>query len=145
MRISRELIDQILAEARGATEREICGLLLGRSEGEIELVTAARPAANVSDAPARRFEIDPSALIAAYRQARAGGPAVLGHYHSHPHCDVAPSRCDAEMAIPDGAIWLICASDGSFACWRAGERGLHGRFAKCDVTIDERSPCPLHR
>jgi hypothetical protein len=49
------------------------------------------------------------------------------------------------MAHADGAIWLICAPDGGYAIWRAGREGMHGRFVKCDVVIDESDPCPLHR
>lgn len=134
VRISRDVLEQILAEARAAPDREICGLLLG---DDARKIFAAQSAANVADDPALRFEIDPATLIAAHRAARAGGLSVLGHYHSHPCGGVEPSHCDAEMARADGALWLICGPAGDCATWRAGNAGLHGRFVKCDIVIDE--------
>lgn len=127
--ISREALDAILTRAKAAPDREICGLLLGQGDRVLDAVETQ----NVADDPARRFEIDPAALIAAYRAARAGGPAVLGHYHSHPGGDVRPSSCDAELATSDGALWLICSPDGASALWRAGADGLHGRFTPIDL------------
>lgn len=87
--------------------REVCGLLLGRDGRIVE----ARPAANVADDPARAFEIDPAALFAALRAARAGGPALIGYYHSHPSGAAAPSARDLAMAAEDGKLWLIVAGD----------------------------------
>lgn len=124
--ISRDVLEQILAQAAAASEMEVCGLLLG-GEGRI---TEARPAANVADDPAHRFELDPAVLIAAYRAARAGGAQILGHYHSHPGGNTEPSVCDAAMADVAGALWLICAPNGGYALWRAGTDGLHGRFTR---------------
>lgn len=125
VRISREILQHILNRAAASPDAEVCGLLLG-CEGE---VTDMLPTANVADEPSLRFEIDPAALIAAHRRARSGGPAILGYYHSHPAGEVEPSRCDAEMADADGMLWLICEPRGAWALWRAGNAGLHGRFA----------------
>ena len=66
--------------------------------GEPGRVMAVQPCANVSVNPASRFELDPAALIAAWRGARAGAPSVIGHYHSHPSGDPRPSATDAAEA-----------------------------------------------
>ena len=66
--------------------------------------------------------------FAALRAERAGGPKLVGYWHSHPSCNPTPSLTDAEMAAPDGKLWLI---DGfnAITAWRAVEHGgLHGRF-----------------
>jgi len=115
--ISTPLLDQILAAAAASPESEICGLLLGRGE----VVEAIRPGANVADDPRDSFEIDPAVLIAAHRAARAGGPALLGHYHSHPRGDAVPSARDAAAAEP-GSYWIIAAA-GELGCWRARDGG----------------------
>lgn len=94
---------------------EVCGLLLGR-EG---MILDIRTAANVAFDPSRHFELDPAELIAAHRAARAGGPAILGHYHSHPSGRAEPSATDAAQAAPDGSLWLIVGS-GTARLWRAG-------------------------
>jgi desampylase len=122
--ISSALLGRLLGEAAGEPDREICGLLFG-SDGAI---TEATPARNVAADPSRRFEIDPAALLAAHRAARAGGPRLIGSYHSHPSGEATPSACDAEAAAPDGGLWLIIAG-GEVRAWRAGPSGaLHGRF-----------------
>ena len=124
LRISIVDRDMILSAAAASPEREVCGLLLGAG------LTVARvvPCRNVASDPARRFEIDPAALLAAHRAARSGAPAVIGHYHSHPVGRAAPSPRDAADAAPDGSIWVIVA-DGVMTAWRAVRAGaLHDRF-----------------
>jgi proteasome lid subunit RPN8/RPN11 len=120
-----------LVAAAAASADEICGLLLGRGD-RIEHAVACR---NLAKTPGTRFELDPAALLAAHRAARVGGPAVLGHYHSHPSGDARPSPRDAADAAPDGSLWLIVAA-GTVTAWRAVVNGmLHGRFdavAMCD-------------
>lgn len=110
---------------------EICGLLLGDADHIEQTV----PAANVATDPARRFEIDPAVLLAAHRAMRNGGPSVIGHYHSHPNGSAAPSVCDANMALPDGQLWLIVAA-GVMRLWQAGSSGLHGRFVERQLVVD---------
>jgi proteasome lid subunit RPN8/RPN11 len=122
--VSTELLRLIREEAAATPEVEVCGLLLGR-DGRVD---EARPCRNVAADPARRFEIDPAALLAAHRAARAGGPAVLGCYHSHPSGRAEPSPCDAAAAEPNGWLWLIVAA-GEVRGWRAGDEGVVlGRF-----------------
>lgn len=102
----------VLAEAAAAAPREACGLLLGDGAH----VAAACAAANIAPDPLTQFEIDPIALIAAHRAARAGGPQLLGYWHSHPNGRDHPSPCDAEAASGDGRIWIIVAN-GAITCW----------------------------
>ena len=111
--IARELLNRILALAAAEPEREVCGLLFGDDRA----VVAAEAAANVAATPADSFEIDPQALFAAVRAERAGGPRLVGHYHSHPRGQPEPSARDAAAAAP-GALWLIAAA-GEVRLWRA--------------------------
>lgn len=78
-----------------------------------------QPATNVAANPARHFELDPATLFAAHKAARAGGPAILGHYHSHPSGRPEPSATDAASATPDGHLWLIIGGDEA-RLWIAG-------------------------
>lgn len=87
------------------------------------------PAANIAAHPEHRFEIDPAVLLAAYKAQRTGGPALLGHYHSHPTGKPIPSVTDAAMAQGRGEYWIIVGSDGTLQGWRADATGsVHGRF-----------------
>lgn len=131
MVISITLMEQIRADVAADPSRERCGLLLGRG-GRIEAVL---PAANVADDPARRFEIDPATLLDAHRAARAGGAAVVGHYHSHPGGPAQPSARDAAAAHGDGALWMIAGRD-AVRLFAAVQRGrILGAFEPVDLRV----------
>ncbi|MFA6122944.1 MAG: Mov34/MPN/PAD-1 family protein, partial [Sphingomonas sp.] len=124
LEISSTLLARLLNEAAKAPEQEVCGLLFGTTTR----LEAVRPCRNVAVEPARAFEIDPAALIAAHRAARDGGPAIVGYYHSHPSGSAFPSARDAAAAAADGTIWIIIAAQ-DIACYRAVCDGAHvGRF-----------------
>jgi proteasome lid subunit RPN8/RPN11 len=118
MRVARGVVETLIAEARRAHPLEACGLLLG---GEaIEQAVVCR---NVHPEPLRHFEIDPAALIAAYKAARGGCPALLGYWHSHPVGPPVPSQCDREMAGGDDRVWAIVAGE-EVRFWRDAPRGF---------------------
>ncbi|MEO7688160.1 MAG: M67 family metallopeptidase [Sphingomonas sp.] len=123
-KISSTLLERLLTDTNNSPHAEICGLLYG-SRGRI---AEAEACANVATDPARAFEIDPAALFAAHRRARAGGAAVIGHYHSHPSGAAVPSARDAAQAMGDGALWLILtAREGRL--WRSGRLGAFDEVA----------------
>ena len=107
------------AAAAAAHPREACGILLG-TDGSI---AEARETANVHPAPHTHFEIDPQALIDAHRAARAGGPQVIGYFHSHPAGPPAPSATDRASAAGDRRVWAIVA-EGDVKFWMDGEQGF---------------------
>lgn len=130
LEISRPTWDRIVADSAASSD-EICGLLLRHPDGRIE----ARGCANIHPQPATRFELDPGALLAAHRAARGGGPAVIGHYHSHPSGKSEPSAEDAAQAAADGAIWVIVAGS-EVRAWRAvGDGAMHGRFDPVAIVV----------
>ena len=131
VRIATALLDRILAHAAETPDREVCGLLFG-SAATIE---SAQPAANIAEAPARAFELDPQALFAAIRAERHGGPRTIGHYHSHPSGDPSPSLRDAAAAAEPGRLWLILAG-GQAAAYRAQPGGpIHHAFAAVRLAL----------
>jgi len=129
LHISRALLDTILVEAARDPGFEACGLMLG--SGPVEAVVPAR---NVAATPENAFEIDPATLFAAIRNERAGGPRIIGYYHSHPNGDVRPSARDRSQASPDGRIWLI-VSGRAFAAWSVDTDGV---FAPVEIDV---MPC----
>lgn len=127
--VSRSVLIGIQRISADAAPREACGLLFGAADR----ITDWQAVENVAEEPERRFEIEPGALFAALRAERAGGPKIVGYWHSHPSGDATPSVTDAAMAQPDGKLWLIVAQ-GSEKLWRAGDRGsLHGRFTPVEL------------
>jgi proteasome lid subunit RPN8/RPN11 len=117
--------------AAAAHPREACGLLFG----EAGAISGWLEAENVAAEPERHFEIDPRTLLAALKAERAGGPKIAGYWHSHPSGVSEPSPTDADMAAPDGKLWVIVASEVSG--WLAGETGRYGRFEPVALTIDD--------
>jgi len=117
--ITHASLDAILSHAAGAQPHECCGFLLG----EGSTITRAHPTANVHPDPATHFEIDPAALIAAYKAEREGGPRILGYYHSHPNGRAEPSPTDRASAAHDGKVWAI-AANGQVRFFRDGEDGF---------------------
>ncbi|WP_120716292.1 Mov34/MPN/PAD-1 family protein [Tsuneonella amylolytica] len=117
--VSSEVEPAMLARASAAYPREACGLLLGRA-GTIETATLA---ANVHSNPDTHFEIDPQALVDAHRAARAGGPEVIGYWHSHPHGPPAPSATDRAHGTGDGRVWAI-VGEGRVGWWRDSPGGF---------------------
>lgn len=119
LEVSRAVLAGLCAQAAAAHPRECCGLLLGEGGA----ITAVLPARNVHPDPARHFEIDPQALIDAFRAERSGGPRVVGYYHSHPTGAAEPSAADRAMAAHDGRVWAIVAA-GEVRFWRDTAHGF---------------------
>ena len=116
--IAGEMLSMLLRSAAAVPDSEICGLLFG-SERRIARV---EPADNVAASPQDTFEIDPRALFAALRAERAGGPRLIGHYHSHPNGSAEPSARDRAAAEP-GKYWLIMGG-GAARLWLAAPDGF---------------------
>jgi desampylase len=127
--ISRQHLQQLNIWAEEAHPLECCGLLLGEGSSVLDIVRAD----NVSPAPERNFEIDPSVLIAAEKAAREGKQSILGYFHSHPNGVCEPSVSDAQQANRDGRYWVILAA-GKATAWRAVTGGkLHDCFAPVEL------------
>jgi proteasome lid subunit RPN8/RPN11 len=100
------LLAQIEDEARAASPRECCGLLVGQQCGDRVDVFLAHPAANVAERD-DRFEIDPETQFALLRALRGTERAIVGCYHSHPDGKAEPSQTDADSAAEMDFLWLI--------------------------------------
>jgi proteasome lid subunit RPN8/RPN11 len=118
LHLSRKRYVQLLKWAEDAGQVECCGLLLGQSE----MVTDVVHAANISADADHHFEIDPATLIAAHKEARNGGPQIIGYFHSHPNGLARPSRADIAQAANDGRYWLIIANQ-SISAWQPRSDG----------------------
>lgn len=117
--VSSEVEQAMLAHAAAAHPREACGLLLGADAR----IASATLAANVHPEPETHFEIDPQALVDAHRAARAGGPEVVGYWHSHPRGSADPSATDRAHASADGRVWAI-VGEGKVGWWRDTAEGF---------------------
>ncbi len=129
--ISSLLLAKLQAAVAATPEVERCGLLFGAGGRVTDISFAHNIAANTQ----RHFELVPAHLISAHRAARGGGPAVIGHWHSHPIGTAEPSPEDARSAAPDGRIWLILSAS-DVRLWRAVENGpVQGRFEPLALAV----------
>ena len=113
LEVRDSVLTKITEQAARAMPNEACGLLLGSAE-RIETAVLTR---NIHPTPRTHFEIDPAALIAAHKAARAGVAVIAGYWHSHPTGHAVPSATDQASASGDGHIWAIVAG-ADVAFWR---------------------------
>jgi proteasome lid subunit RPN8/RPN11 len=104
--IPRSLFDAMLAHALVELPAECCGLLAGRVEGGVGVVTDRYPLVNEL-ASATEYVSEPHSMFAAYKAMRAAGTDVLAVYHSHPTSAPVPSRRDLERNYSEGVVNLI--------------------------------------
>lgn len=103
VRITREVWNSLVTQARLDPGLECCGLLAGRSG----MITTVLPARNALASPTA-FEIAPAELFELFRRLRRMALEHLGIYHSHPASENAPSPRDIAAAYyPDIAYFIL--------------------------------------
>ena len=106
-------LDFISTHAVEGYPNEVCGIVLGRCEGEVKRCVEVRRAVNLNTERAHdRYEIDPSDLLNAEKEGRERGLEVIGFYHSHPDHPDAPSEFDRERAWPCYSYLIVSVTGG---------------------------------
>lgn len=98
LRISRSLVDQMIAHTRQEAPDECWGLLAGTGEQ----VLAVYPCANGAEPDERpfRYRTEPNSQRQADDAIGAAGLEIVGIYHSHTHTQPFPSPTDISEANP---------------------------------------------
>jgi proteasome lid subunit RPN8/RPN11 len=103
VRVSRRLLDEIVAHSREEAPNECCGLIGG---GDQQATTVYR--ANNLFASPTRFEIDD--LAKRLRTLEEAGEELVAMYHSHTRSEAFPSETDRNLAWGwPGVVWIICS------------------------------------
>jgi [CysO sulfur-carrier protein]-S-L-cysteine hydrolase len=115
MRISRDLLDEIVVHAQDEAPNECCGLIAG-SDGQAIRVHRAR---NEFASP-MRFNVHPQDLFRITTEIEGRGEELAAIYHSHPRSEAYPSQTDINLAAnwPD-PVWMICSLAGTEPVVRA--------------------------
>ena len=108
LRIPADAHRDLLAHLVDGLPDEACGLLGGRTEGDITTVDAWYPSPNLS-ASSRIYTIDPKVHLRADRDAEDRGSELVGVVHSHTHTEPIPSPTDIAQA-PDPAWHYVIVS-----------------------------------
>lgn len=97
--ISASAIESMSRQAEKGYPLEICGLLIGTTDGENWQIEEAREVENLNrERAADRFQLDPQGYQRIDRELRGSGHEIIGVYHSHPDCPAKPSPTDLENA-----------------------------------------------
>ena len=126
LELTPDHLETVLDHARAAYPEECCGLFVGEPYPGGARVREVMPAPNRHPEPRRRFDVDPSVLLAGHKRARVQGHEVVGYYHSHPDSPARPSFHDAAAALPQASYLIVRVDDGrpgevrSFRAARAG-------------------------
>ena len=93
MRISSELLDEIVAHAREEAPNECCGMIAAR-DGQATSVHRTR---NIHASPLR-YELDPKEQLQVLNAIDDAGAELGAIYHSHTRSAPAPSQTDVTLA-----------------------------------------------
>jgi len=93
LKISQQLVDEMVAHAREDVPNECCGMVGGR-DGTAERVVRVKNAA----ASPLRYEMDPQGQFDALKEIEADGGELLAIYHSHTKSAAYPSQTDVNQA-----------------------------------------------
>lgn len=108
MRISEDLIGEIVAHSRDDLPNECCGLIGGTTDGEGEMISVHR--ARNAAATWLRYEVHPADQFRIMERIDESGEELVGIYHSHTKSEAVPSQTDVNLADgwPD-PLYLICS------------------------------------
>lgn len=102
MKILKNVVEELIAQARQDLPNESCGYLLG-TNGVITLNYAMT---NGDNSP-EHFSFIPQEQFDAVRYARKNSLTVLANWHSHPSSPSRPSQEDIKLAYDSSIAYLI--------------------------------------
>lgn len=102
LRISRQIINDIINHARLGLPEEVCGYLAGNDKE----ITRQFELTNV-DHSNEHFSFDPAEQFHVVRETRKAGLEILANYHSHPETPARPSQEDIRLAFDPNISYVI--------------------------------------
>ena len=129
MRISRELLDDVIAHAREDAPNECVGMIASR-DGEAVSVHRARNAA----ASPLRYEIEGMEQYRIQNAIEDAGLELGAIYPSHTRSDPLPSQTDINLAFYPDALYVIVglkADEPDVRAWRI----VDGRVSEARLEV----------
>jgi proteasome lid subunit RPN8/RPN11 len=131
MRISRALLDEVIAHARAEAPNECVGVIASR-DGE---AVAVHRATNAAASPLR-YEIDAKELYTLHEAIDAAGLDLGAIYHSHTRSAPEPSQTDINLAFYPEAVYIIVGLEGGEADVRAW-RIVRGEVSETALEVED--------
>jgi [CysO sulfur-carrier protein]-S-L-cysteine hydrolase len=136
LRISRQLLDEVIAHAREDAPNECCGMIAS-SDGEAVAVHRAR---NTAASPFR-YEMDGMEQYRIQTEIEDAGQELGAIYHSHTRSAPEPSQTDINLAFYPEALYVIVGLKGPEPDVRAW-RIVDGQVSVATLEIEEDGPPP---
>lgn len=130
MRISQQLVDEIVAHAREDLPNECCGMV-GGVDGEARTV---RRAENAEGSPLR-YSIAAKEQFRLMREIEDAGEELAAIYHSHTKSPAYPSQTDVNLAGWPDAVYLIVSLADADAPDLKGFWIRDGEIAEAELVI----------
>ncbi len=122
VRLTREQMERIKAQAQAEAPNECCGVLLGHGD----IVEEVFPGRNVHETPRIRYTMHPEDLFRVDRLQNERGWDLVGIYHSHPETKAEPSATDKALSMyPDARYLIVSLRDPTHPevrAWRIVEK-----------------------
>ena len=132
MRISRALLDEVIAHARAEAPNECCGLIASRDG----VAVSVRRVRNIHASPLK-FEMDPDEQYRAQQAIDDEELDIGAIYHSHTRSAPIPSQTDVNLAKwwPD-PLWLIVGLENDEPDVRAW-RIVDGAYSEAALEVED--------
>jgi proteasome lid subunit RPN8/RPN11 len=133
LRISRALLDEVIAHARAEAPNECCGLIASRDGVPVSV----RPVRNIYASPLK-FQMDPMEQYRAQQSIENDGLEIEAIYHSHTRSAPIPSQTDVNLASkwwPD-PVWLIVGLENDEPDVRAW-RIVDGTASEAELEVED--------
>ncbi|MGI8631968.1 MAG: Mov34/MPN/PAD-1 family protein [Solirubrobacterales bacterium] len=131
MKISRELVEEIIAHAREEAPNECCGMV-GGEDGTAQTVYRATNA----EASPLRYSISAQDLLRITNAIDDAGQQLTAIYHSHTRSPAWPSQTDVNLAFYPDAVYVIVSvvGDGEpeVRCFHI----VDGQISEAQLAID---------
>lgn len=132
LRISRELLDQVIAHARADHPDEACGVIAGPAG-------TGRPERFVAMTNAERsptfYRFDSIEQLKVWREMDDLDEEPVVIYHSHTATEAYPSRTDISYASEPGAHYLLVSTAGPEAVEARSFRIVDGEVTEEDIAV----------
>ena len=129
MRISRRLLDDVIAHAREDAPNECCGMIAARDG----VAVAVHPATNAAASPLR-YEIEGREQYRIQTAIEDAGLDLGAIYHSHTRSAPEPSQTDINLAFYPEALYVIVGVAGEDADVRAW-RIVDGQVSQASLEV----------
>jgi proteasome lid subunit RPN8/RPN11 len=134
VRISSQLLDEIVAHARAEAPNECCGMIAAR-DGE---AVAVHRATNVAASPLR-YEMDGMEQYRIQTAIEDAGLELGAIYHSHTRSAPEPSPTDVNLAFyPDAEYVIVGLANGAVdvRAWRI----VDGAVSEAALEVEDATP-----